>query len=196
MKKQEGDVINSLSIMLKSIAAGDKNAMKQLYDSMSKDIYTFLLIVCRDRFTAEDAMQETLIAIYEKAGSYRFFKNPRAWILTIAKNKAISIIRKNSHTVNAGSMENLRSAQSEIPENAVLDQIQAAALLSILSADDKKIVLLHTVYGFKHREIAEITGLPLGTVTWRYKQSIDRMKAAGKDSDSQKKQKEVTRNEK
>jgi DNA-directed RNA polymerase specialized sigma24 family protein len=36
-------------------------------------------------------------------------------------------------------------------------------LLSILSEADKKIVVLHTVYGFKHREIAELMSLPLGT---------------------------------
>jgi len=141
---------------------------------MSKDIYNFLLLFCKDKFTAEDALQETFITIYENAGSYKIFNNPKAWVLTIAKNKLISIIRKNSRITGIDILENnIVDIQTE---NIVLDKIQAETLLSLLGADDKRIVLLHTVYGFKHREIAELMNLPLGTVTRRYKQSIDKMK--------------------
>jgi len=136
---------------------------------------------CKDKYIAEDALHETFLTIYENAGSYTIFNNPRAWILTIAKNKAISIIRKDFRTA---SLENLEISTENI-EDSVLDQIQANMLLSILSEDDKKIVILHTVYGFKHREIAELMGLPLGTVKWRYKQSLDKMRnksEADKDS--------------
>jgi RNA polymerase sigma-70 factor (ECF subfamily) len=186
LKCRESDVINTLSNILKNIAAGDKNAMKELYDSMSKDIYTFLLMFCKDKFTAEDALQETLISIYENAGSYRVFKNPKAWILTIAKNKAVSIIRKNAHTADIDNSADETAVQTESTENIVLDKIQADMLLSVLSEEDKKIVILHTVYGFKHREIAEIMEMPPGTVAWRYKQSIEKMKNseyAEKDTD-------------
>ena len=166
--------MNSLSDLIKKTAKGDKYALQELYYNMSKDIYTFLLMFCKDKFTAEDALQETFISIYENAGSYKIFNNPKAWILTIAKNKAVSIIRKNSHAVSIENMENDTAGVQT--EDSVLNKIQADMLLSVLSEDDKKIVLLHTVYGFKHREIAEIMNMPLGTVKWRYKQSIDKMK--------------------
>ena len=119
-------------------------------------------------------MQETFIAIYENAGNYKIFSNPKAWVLTIAKNKVISIIRKNSYTISIDTLENEIAAVQT--ENIILDKIQAEMLLSVISDDDKKIVVLHAVYGFKHREIAELMSLPLGTVTRRYKQSIDKMK--------------------
>jgi len=148
---------------------------------MSGDIYTFLLMFCKDKYTAEDALHETFLSIYENAGSCTVFNNPKAWILTIAKNKAISIIRKNSRTSNIESLE--------IPagniEDSVLDKIQADSLLSVLSEENQKIVILHAVYGFKHREIAELMGMPVGTVKWRYKQSIAQMRTkseTGKES--------------
>ena len=134
---------------------------------------------CKDKYTAEDALHETFLTIYENAGSYRIFNNPKAWVLTIAKNKAISIIRKDSR---ASSLDDLEVSAENIEniEDSVLDQMQADMLLSILSEDDKKIVILHTVYGFKHREISELMNLPLGTVKWRYKQSMDKMRNKSK----------------
>ena len=180
-KCKEGDFINNLSDlsnlsnMIKLIANGDKTALKNLYDDMNKDIYTFLLIFCKDKYTAEDALQETFISIYENAGSYRTFNNPKAWIFTIAKNKAISIIRKNSRAISIDVIENDITNIADT-ENIILDKIHADALLSVLSDDNKKIVILHVVYGLKHREIAELMNMPTGTVKWRYKQSIDKMK--------------------
>ena len=183
----------NLSNLLKDIAKGDKNAFKELYDGMSGDVYTFLLMFCKDKYTAEDALQDTFLTIYENAGKWTAF-NPRAWILTIAKNKAISIIRKNSRVTSIEDQE----ISVENIDDAVLDKLQAGMLLPILSEEDKKIVVLHAVYGFKHRETAELMGLPLGTVKWRYKQSIDRMRskseadnASGKGFFEQNKQNEV-----
>jgi RNA polymerase sigma-70 factor (ECF subfamily) len=167
--------MDNLSNLLKNIADGDKNALGELYNTMSKDIYTFLIMFCKDKYAAEDALQETFISIYEKAGNYRVYKNPKAWIFTIAKNKVISIIRKNSRTTSLDAFEDNIEDITQT-ENIVLDKIQADMLLSILPEEDKKIVILHSVYGFKHREIAELMDMPLGTVTWRYKQSIDKMR--------------------
>ena len=142
---------------------------------MSADIYTFLCMFTKDKYIAEDALHDTFLSIYENAGKYTVFDNPKAWILTIAKNKAVSIIRKNTRIVPLEAQE-VQGENNENIEDFVVDKMQADMLLAILSEEDKKIVILHAVYGFKHREIAELMGLPLGTVTRRYKQSIDKMK--------------------
>lgn len=187
--------------MLKSIANGDKDVLKELYNIMSKEIYIFLLMFCKDKYTAEDIMQETFIEIYENAGSYKIFNNPRAWILTIAKNKAINMIKKDSRTTSTNTLET-EALTAENVENIILDKMQVDILFSVLSNEEKKIVILHAVYGFKHREIAELMDLPLGTVTWRYKQSIAKMKQKDKESEDNgkvfiesNKQKEVIHNE-
>lgn len=176
-------IIINLSNIIKNIADGDKNALKELYDIMSNDIYKFLLMFCRDKYTAEDAVQETFVSIYENAKSYRMYKNPKAWILTIAKNKAISVIRANTRTTSLDTFENDIEDMAQT-ENIILDKIQTEMLLSVLSEKDKKIVILHAVYGFKHHEIAKLMSMPLGTVTRRYKESIEKMrKKRDKDND-------------
>jgi RNA polymerase sigma-70 factor (ECF subfamily) len=186
--------INKLSEIIKRISNGDKNALKELYENMSKDIYTFLFLFCKDKYTAEDALQETFISIFENAGSYKHFSNPKAWIFTIAKNKAVSIIRKNSRTANSDIMNDMTDIIKI--EDTILDKIHADMLLSVLSEEDKKIVILYAVYGFKHREIAELMDMPLGTVKWRYSQGIKKMKNAGENFCEPNKQNEVVLYEK
>ena len=167
-----------MSDTIKSIADGDREALARLYEAMSKEIYVFLLTFCKDKYTAEDALQETFISIYESAKSYTIFNNPRAWIFTIAKNKAINIVKKDSRTV---SIDDEMIEESNL-ENTIIDRMQLDALFSVLSDQDKKIVVLHAVYGFKHREIAEMLNLPPGTIMRRYKQSIDKMKKKDRES--------------
>jgi len=179
--------------LLKKIAGGDKDSLSELYNIMGKEIYVFLLMFCKDKYTAEDILQDTFISIYENAGSYRIFNNPKAWILTIAKNKALNIIKKDSRMTSIETLENDSTdiTQNKNVENVILDKIHADMLLSVLSEEDKKIVILHAVYGFKHREIAEFMGLPLGTVKWRYKQSIDKMKQKDKSNKTIKETEEI-----
>lgn len=45
-----------------------------------------------------------------------------------------------------------------------------------LGETEREIVLLHAVWGYKHREIARMTGLPLGTVTWKYKTALEKLR--------------------
>jgi RNA polymerase sigma-70 factor (ECF subfamily) len=163
--------------MLKNIANGDKNALRELYDAMSSDIYTFLLMFCKDKYIAEDALHDAFITIYEKAHTFK--RNPKAWILTIAKNKAVSIIRKNARTTSIDDLKEDIADTAQV-ENIILNKIHSDMLVSVLSEEDEKIIILHVVYGFKHREIAELMNMPLGTVTWRYKQSIEKMKNSDK----------------
>jgi len=166
--------------MLKNIAGGDKNALSELYNTMNKEIYVFLLMFCKNKHTAEDVLQETFISICEKAGSCKIYNNPRAWIFTIAKNKAIDTIKKDSRTTSIDAFETDDLYMPENIENVILDKMQLETLFSVLSKEDKKIVVLHAVYGYKHREIAELLNLPLGTVKRRYKESIDKMKQKDK----------------
>ena len=188
--------------MIKNIAGGDKNALTELYNLMSKEIYIFLLMFCKDKYTAEDALQDTFLSIYENAGSYRIFSNPRAWILTIAKNKAINMTKKDSRATSIDITETDSLYTTENTENGILDKMQLDMLFSVLSEEEKKIVVLHAVYGFKHREIAKLLNTPLGTVKWRYKQSIDKMKRKDKTDGNDalfielNKQNEVVSNEK
>jgi RNA polymerase sigma-70 factor (ECF subfamily) len=148
--------------------------MHDIYLEMKDRIFTFILLHVgkQNKQLAEDILHETFIAVYDSAKNFKSFTNPRAWLLTIARNKAVSQIRMLSKTVNMED-EFFDSAAFSTP---FIDETDTESLLSCLSEKDKEIVLLHVIYGFKHREIAKLTSQPLGTVTWRYKRSLDAMR--------------------
>ena len=150
------------------------DAMREIYLEMKDKIYTFILLHVgkQNKYLAEDILHETFIAVYDSAKNFRSFTNPRAWLLTIARNKAVSQIRMLSRTVNMED-EFFDSADYSTP---FTDETGTESLLSCLSEKDREIVVLHAIYGFKHREIAKITNQPLGTVTSRYKRSLDAMR--------------------
>lgn len=178
--------------MIKKIADGDRDALCSLYNAVGRDIYAFLLTFCRNRHTAEDILQDTFISVFENAGRFRVYKNPRAWIITIAKNKALNRLRLDSRA--AAEIDEDLAAEGAAPDDEVADRIYAGMLLSVLSGEERKIVILHAVYGLKHRETAKMLGLPLGTITRKYKECIEKMKqkSCGEISGTEKKHRPET----
>ena len=162
---------------IKQVSGGSESAreaMRDIYVEMKDSIYTFILLHTgkQNKYLAEDILQETFVAVYGSAKNFKSNKNPRAWLLTIARNKAVSQIRALSRTVTMEG-EFFDSEAFSVP---FADGTGAESLLAHLSEQDREIVVLHVIYGFKHREIAKIIQRPLGTVTRRYKQSIDSMR--------------------
>jgi RNA polymerase sigma-70 factor (ECF subfamily) len=179
-KKRSGKVMDDETLCgkIKQISEGSESsareAMHDIYLEMKDSIYTFILLHTgrQNRHLAEDILQDTFVAVYSSAKNFKFHKNPRAWLLAIARNKAISEIRALSRSVSMEG-EFFDSEKFSVP---FADGTGVESLLSDLSEQDREIVILHVIYGFKHREIAKITKRPLGTITRRYKQSIDSMR--------------------
>ena len=76
--------------------------------------------------------------------------------------------KKNSAAPLGDALENTLSVKPQLTE---LD-----ALTACLDEAEREIVLLHAVWQYKHREIAELTGTPLGTVTWKYKKALAKLR--------------------
>ena len=60
--------------------------------------------------------------------------------------------------------------------DSMLDRMVLEAAMSVLDAEERQIVVLHAMTGFKHREIAEILDLPTGTVLSKYNRALKKMR--------------------
>lgn len=91
--------------------------------------------------------------------------------MQIAKNIALNDIRraKREEILPSEKMEPLRT--EEPPDGSVFDAMNRA-----LDETERQIVLLHVLWGYKHREIAEKLNMPLGTVMSKYKISVAKLK--------------------
>jgi len=136
----------------------------------------------RNRTDAEDVLQEACLrafrSIHTCAGH-----NPRAWVLTILRNTAYSWLEKNRRTdligiedletrerdlIESGGAAHDRhppSPEAELIEKANADELRSA--IERLPVEFREAIVLRDIHGLDYREIAEITGAPVGTVMSR-----------------------------
>lgn len=162
--------------LLRLIALGDNDAFGRLYAQTKKGVYAFLYTYFHNAADTEDAMQDVYLKIKMNILGYRTGTNARAWILQIAKNHALNVLRlKKVETVSDDLVA--QNIQPEIASlNGVMDVMQ-----KVLSEEEQRIVTLHVLWNYKHREIAEMLQCPTGSVTSKYKRAIEKMRTALKE---------------
>ncbi len=157
-----------------AIARGEPDAVRRLYEKSHKSLYGFVLSITRNPSDAEDALQETFLAVYRSAGEYLPKGKPLAWLFTVAKNAARMKLRRRDDSLPLE--EELHEETSFGQIERLEERMTLEATMNLLSEEDRKIVILHAVSGLKNREIASILGLPLNTVLSKYRRALEKMK--------------------
>ena len=155
------------------MAAGDGAAFKELYEQTSSAVYGFALSILKNKHDAEDVMHDAFIKVYTAAVTYKPMGKPLAWILTIVKNLCYTKVRAGSVCEDLSEYEDLARTDES---GSILEKVILQEALSTLDFEERQIVILHSLTGMKHREIAEILELPTGTVLSKYNRSIKKLK--------------------
>ena len=164
-----------LDAYLARAAEGDVTAFEQLYHETRVPVYAFAFSILKNAHDAEDVTHDCYVRIYAAAGEYRSQGKPLAWILTMVKNLCLMKLREQKKTADL-PMEEWDTVLPDREELDVDDRLVLEAYLEELTAEERQIVVLHAVSGFKHREIARLTGLPLSTVLSKYHRSVKKLK--------------------
>ncbi len=153
------------------IRDGDNDAFGELYTATKKGVYSFLYTYFHNEHSTEDAVQMVYLKIKRGIGAYKPGTNGLAWMLEIAKNHALDEIRKAGRVTYELPDELLGAEEQR--DISVQDMIDRT-----LSDDEARILTLHVIWGYKHREIGEMLGMPTGSVTSKYKRSLEKMREA------------------
>ena len=156
-------------------AAGDSRALEELYRATSSAVYAYLLSVLKDTHEAEDLLHETYLNVWTGSGGYRSQGKPMAWILTIGKNLCMRQLR-GQNKENA-PLEEWKAYTPDSEGMTQEDKWVIRQCMEQLPEEERQIVVLHAVSGFKHRQIAQLLELPLSTVLSKYHRSIKKLKA-------------------
>jgi RNA polymerase sigma-70 factor (ECF subfamily) len=155
--------------LLRRIASGDRAAMRTFYERHSAPLHHFLRARLGDAFEAADVMQETLLEVWRSAGRYEGRSSARTWVYGIARNKAIDRIRRSRRT-------DLREPDETLPDDApspeaviaaASDAARLTACLGALAPHHRTVVRLAFYDDLSYPEIAEVEGIPVGTVKTR-----------------------------
>ena len=161
----------SLDYLAKKIAQQDQSAFAELYEKTRKIVYSVCLSIVKDSGIAEDLTQETFVCVWSDIGNFRG-KGLKTWVLTIARNKALNVLRKRKRetVVDESTLVSV-GGKTETPTGEVFEALNKA-----LDETEKQIVILHVLWGYKHREIAVELQMPLGTVLSKYNVSVKKLR--------------------
>jgi RNA polymerase sigma-70 factor (ECF subfamily) len=160
--------------LLDRIAAGNADALGELYDRRSRLLHGLVRQMLRDRGDAEEVLQEVFVQVWNRAENYDArLGSPIAWLVRIARNRAIDRLRANS--VRMRSLDAPIQRPAATPEaHAAMTEEQRLLVraLDSLSPTDRQL-LEHAYYlGFTQSELAERFSLPLGTVKTRIRAAL------------------------
>lgn len=165
----------SLEPLLEKIAYGDMAALEALYHATHKAVYAFALSVLKNTHDAEDVLHDCYVAVASAADSYRPQGKPLAWLLTIARNLCNQKFRDRKRTAELPE-EDWQQSMAADPGLSQEDRLILEECMTILSDEELRIVTLHAVSGFKHREVAAVLDLPLPTVLSKYHRALKKLR--------------------
>jgi RNA polymerase sigma-70 factor, ECF subfamily len=160
--------------LIERLKARDPHALAELYDRYGRLVYSLTLRIVRDQAIAEDLVQETFLRVWSRVHSINPEKNALgAWLLAIARNRALDYLRSSAGRDRTVSVELDESDHSPLygeMEAGLLasDQLRRVkAALEKLSPNHRTVMELAYFEGLSQTEMSAKMGQPLGTIkTW------------------------------
>jgi len=170
-----------LNNALRACAAGDRSALRLIYDLGAARMLGVALRLLRRRALAEEVIQDAFLQIWEHAASFDPERgHARTWVYAIVRNRALNILRSESRTDLTQNIEDISGADpDDDPEQVVMRLSEASALrrcLSGLEPARRRIVVLAYIHGLSHGELAGRVGCPLGTLKSWLRRSLQSLR--------------------
>jgi len=157
-------------VLIARIAGGDRLAMQVLFARHHVRVYRFVLRLVRNEATAEDLISDVFLDIWRQAGKFEGRSAVSTWMLSIARFKALSAMRRKQDAVLDDETAERIEDQADDPETALAKKDKGALLrqcLTALSAEHREIIDLVYYHEKSVEEVAGIVGIPAATVKTR-----------------------------
>ena len=160
--------------IIKRVVNGDKKAYEELMKKYNVKIYNYILRMVRNEEIAIELTQDFFLKIYRLINTYNFIYKFSTWSYRICYNLVIDYIRKEKVIITSIEDEKIHNklikCENYIKDDACdileMDELKQEVwkVIEIIPIRYRKLILLRYMHNLKYGEIAEITGLPLGTV--------------------------------
>jgi RNA polymerase sigma-70 factor (ECF subfamily) len=159
----------------------ERTALDHVYGEYASTVLGYLINVLGDRGAAEDVHQQVFLEVWQRAPGY----DPRrasilTWIMTVARSRAVDELRRRTpEPRDPSESPPLKLAQDEDPErspDALVERWRVAYLLSRLRPEEERLLRMRFYEELSQAEIAERTGIPLGTVKMRMVSALETLR--------------------
>jgi RNA polymerase sigma-70 factor (ECF subfamily) len=156
--------------LLRRVAGGDQQALAELYRRHGRIVLAQIDLVAADRAFSEEVLQDTMLAAWRGAASFRGDSSVRSWLIAIARRQARDRRRRRRmHTVGDEALAGQPSGTPG-PEHVALDRAEVAevaAAIRELAPAHREVLGLMFGAGLSLREVAGVLDIPVGTVKSR-----------------------------
>lgn len=161
---------SQLAAAIARVAAGDRAALRIVYQDTSAKLFGVCLRILNDRSEAEDVLQDVYVTVWRKAGSFDPGRaSPITWLVAIARNRAIDRLRAGAISRRMDPIE--AAGEVSDPAPAALDLVEASeqsirleTCLQELEARHSAAIRSAFLDGVTYEELAAHMGVPLGTM--------------------------------
>lgn len=162
----------------------DPEAFEVLYDRHGGVAYSLAYRIVGDRAAAEEVTQEAFISVWRSGARFDATRGSvRSWLLSVVRNRAIDFLRSKAGRApkldfDDDSALEQRPAAERTEEEALRRETagEIRGALGKLPGEQSKVIELAYFGGFSHSEIAEILGLPMGTVKGRMRLGLEKIR--------------------
>ena len=166
-------------LLIGRVASGDVGAFETLYQGFHPRLRRFVERVTRRAQLVDEIINDTMLVVWRKAGTYDLSSSVSTWIFAIAFRKSLKALKAVDDPVEADDDAH-PEPEGRGPYNALLGQEVRSVVgraLQTLSAEQRAVVELTYYQGCGYREIAEIMGCPVDTVKTRMFHARRKLKA-------------------
>jgi RNA polymerase sigma-70 factor (ECF subfamily) len=156
--------------LLRSVAAGDAAALTRFYERHAGPLFGYLHRLAGDRGTAEEILQDTMLAVWRSAGAFEGRAKVTTWLFGVARRQAHNRLRSRADPRPAGTEPPDRPDQGTGPEElaiAAAGGTPVAAAIDRLPGHHRDVIALVFVAGLPLADVAEVLEIPVGTVKSR-----------------------------
>jgi len=184
--------------LLRHFQRGESEAFGLLLRRYEREMYGYLCRYVKDAALAEDVFQNTFLQVYLKSGQYEAGRRVRPWLYTIATHQAIDAMRRKGRHLavsleqshEAPGEDGLTNTLADALEGGLPDPLDVTAGLEqrdqvrawVDSLPDllRHVLILAYYQGLKYREVADVLGIPVGTVKSRLHAALTKLQEAAK----------------
>ena len=171
----EQHTAKSLANLLQRVSQEDRLAFSELYEATHRKLFGVVYRILKNQSVSEDVLQEVYLKIWDKASSFdASLASPITWMVTIARNRTIDEVRKNTLPDSEVDVDfDLIADDSMMPDDSFTkgrDLRQLETCLDELESPRDEMVKAAYLDGLSRQELAERFEQPLGTIkTWLHR---------------------------
>jgi RNA polymerase sigma factor (sigma-70 family) len=171
--------------IMRRIRAGDRSAVEELYDRFRRPAFALARRILADDTLAEDVLQEVFLSVWRDPGAFdRGRGSVSSWLLAVVHHKAVDAVRREESQRRRQAMAEdeltldaataTRDVEDDAWSRVIAEKVRGA--LAVLSPPQREALTLAYYGGYTQREVAALTGAPLGTVKTRMLSGMRRLK--------------------